>query len=376
MTSMLSDTEKVAGYIADCKEMGIPLAPPDVNRSEDAFTVEGDSIRFGLGAVKNVGRGLIRKMVSERESGGPFTGLEDFCRRLGDTELNKRALENLIRCGAMDSFGLRRSQLLAIYDPLMGWLANQSRRNLSGQMGLFDSLEDPASDMSFPVPEIPELELFELLSGEKQTTGLYISGHPMDQYRKALGRTKAVSLRRITGEEAEFRDGDTVTVCGVIQSVVTKTTRNNSLMAYVTLEDDSASVELLVFSSVLNRFEELLREGEAVAVEGRVSLRDEKPAQLMANAVMPLESFVKLGSAPVRSLNRVSPCQKLYLKLPSEDSLEYQKARAILNMFPGQIPAVLYFADTGLRRGTQCTPEAVMLEELRELLGEAAVVEK
>ena len=376
MTSMLSDTEKVAGYIADCKDMGIPLAPPDVNRSEDVFTVEGERIRFGLGAVRNVGRGLIRKMVSERESGGPFTGLEDFCRRLGDTELNRRAVENLIRCGAMDCFGLRRSQLLAVYEPMMGWLSNQSRRNLSGQMGLFDTAGDKDTDMRFPVPELPELEPFELLSGEKQTTGLYISGHPMDRYRRDLRRTKAIPIRAVTGEDADCRDGDTVTVCGIVQSVVTKTTRNNSLMAYVTLEDDSASVEVLVFSSVLNRFESLLQEGGAVAIEGRVSLRDEKPTQLMANAVLPLESFVKMGGASVRALNRVASCRKLYLKLPSEDSLEYQKTRAILNMFPGNVPAVLYFADTGLRRGTSCVPEAVMLDELRSLLGENAVVER
>jgi DNA polymerase-3 subunit alpha len=376
MTSMLSDTEKVAGYIADCREMGIPLAPPDVNRSEDVFTVEGDSIRFGLGAVKNVGRGLIRKMTAEREIGGPFTGLTDFCKRLSDTEINRRTVENLIRCGAMDSFGLRRSQLLAIYEPLMGWLTSQTRRNLSGQVGLFDGLEDKESDLGIPVPEIPELELFELLNGEKQTTGLYISGHPMDQYRKALRRTKAVAVRQVTGEDSPFRDGETVTVCGIVQSVVTKTTRNSSLMAYVTLEDDTGSLEVLVFPAALARFEELLKEGAALALEGRVSLRDDKPAQLMANTAQPLEEFVRTGGVPARALGRVSACGKLYLKLPSEDSLEYQKARAIINMFPGQTPTVLYFADTGLRRGAQCLPEAVMLEELRELLGEDAVVEK
>ena len=376
MTSMLSDTEKVAGYIADCREMGIPLAPPDVNRSEDVFTVEGDSIRFGLGAVKNVGRGLIRKMTAEREIGGPFTGLTDFCKRLSDTEINRRTVENLIRCGAMDSFGLRRSQLLAIYEPLMGWLTSQTRRNLSGQVGLFDGLEDKESDLGIPVPEIPELELFELLNGEKQTTGLYISGHPMDQYRKALRRTKAVAVRQVTGEDSPFRDGETVTVCGIVQSVVTKTTRSSSLMAYVTLEDDTGSLEVLVFPAALARFEELLKEGAALALEGRVSLRDDKPTQLMANTVQPLEEYTKTGGVPARTLGRVSACGKLYLKLPSEDSLEYQKTRAIINMFPGRTPTVLYFADTGLRRGAQCLPESVMLEELRELLGEDAVVEK
>ncbi len=376
MTSMLSDTDKVAGYIAECRELGIGLDPPDVNHSEDAFTVEGENIRFGLGAVKNIGRGLIRKMMTEREARGPFTGISDFCKRLSDTELNKRAVENLIKCGAMDCFGLRRSQLLAVYESVMGWISSQNRRNLSGQVSFFDSFDDREADMSVQVPDIPELDLFELLSYEKQTTGLYISGHPMDKYRQALRGTKAVSIRKVTGEESGFRDGDVVIVCGVIQAVTQKTTRNSSMMAYVTLEDDSASVEVLVFSSVLGRFEELLRPGAAVAMEGRVSLRDEKPTQLVANSVMELERFAKGADTPRRSLNQIRPCGKLYLKLPSEDSLEYEKTKAILNMFPGGVRTVLYFADSGLRRGAQCTPESVMLEELRTLLGADAVVEK
>ena len=376
MTSMLSDTEKVAGYIADCREMGIGLLPPDVNRSEDVFTVEGDSIRFGLGAVKNIGRGLIRKMCAEREAHGPFTGIADFCRRMGETELNKRAVENLIRCGAMDCFGLRRSQLLAVYESVMTWVSNESKRNIAGQVSFFDSYDDREAEMSVQVPELPELELFELLSGEKQTTGLYLSGHPMDKYRKALARTKAVPIRRISGEDSSFRDGDIVTVCGIVQTKTTKATRNSSMMAYVTLEDDTASIETLVFSTVLGRFEHLLEPGSAVAVEARISLRDEKPTQLVANSVEELENFARTGGAPKRALNRLRPCGKLYLKLPSEDSLEYHKARAILNMFPGSVPAVLYFADTKLRRGTGCTPETVMLDELRALLGEDAVVER
>ena len=376
MTSMLNDTEKVAGYISDCRDMGIALAAPDVNRSEDVFTVEGETIRFGLAAVKNIGRGLIRRMVAEREENGPFTGILDFCRRMGEKELNKRAVENLIKCGAMDCFGLRRSQMLAVYESVMGWLANQSRRNLAGQVSFFDDLDDREAEMSVQIPDIPELDLFELLSYEKQTTGLYISGHPMDKYRQALRRTAAVPVRRATGEESPFRDGDTVTVCGILQSVQLKTTRNGGMMAYVTLEDDSGSVEMLVFPAALSRFEDRLQVGAAVAVEGRISVRDEKPTQIMVNTVQDLEEYVRTGGAPKRSLNRVSPCARLYLKLPSEDSLEYQKTRAILNMFPGPVQAVLYFADTGVRRGTACTPEAVMLDELRALLGEAAVVEK
>ena len=226
MTSMLSDTAHVAGYIAESREMGIRLLPPDVNHSEDVFTVEDGAIRFGLGAVKNIGRGIIRKMAAEREAKGPFTSLSDFCSRMAETELNKRAIENLIRCGAMDCFGLRRSQLLKMYEPVLTWLSNRSRRNLAGQVSLFDNLEEE-DDFRVKPPDVPELSPAELLAGEKETTGLYISGHPMDQYRSALRNASAVPIIRITGEEADRGDGAEVTVAGVIQAFSTKTTRNN-----------------------------------------------------------------------------------------------------------------------------------------------------
>ncbi len=372
MTSMLSDTAKVADYISECRDMGIGLAPPDVNRSEDVFTVEGQSIRFGLGAVKNIGRGLIRRMCAVRED-GPFTSLEDFLKRMGDTELNKRAVENLIKCGAMDCFGLRRSQLLEVYEPMMNWLAGQTKKNISGQVSLFDLLTEEESP--FVIPDLPELDLFELLNYEKQTTGLYISGNPMDKYRKALQGTAAVPIARITGEEADCRDGQTLTVCGIVQTVNTRPTRSSSMMAYVTFEDDTGAVEMLVFPSALSRFEELLVPGAALAVEGRVSVRDEKDTQIIVNEVKTLEEFTA-RKAPPPKLGDVSKCGRLYLRLPSEDSLEYAKTRAILNMFPGPVQTVLYFSDTGLRRGALCTPDRVMLRELCSLLGEDGVVEK
>ena len=376
MTSMLSDTAKVAGYIAECRELGIDLLPPDVNRSEDVFTVEGGGIRFGLGAVKNVGRGLIRRMMAEREEHGPFVSMMDFCKRLSETDLNKRAMENFIKCGALDCLGLRRSQMLAVYESVMGWVSGQNKRNVAGQVSFFDSFTDEEATMTVQVPDIPELDLFELLSYEKETTGLYLSGHPMDKYRRLLRGTDAVAVQRITGEEADCPDGAVVTVCGIVQSVVTKTTRNSSLMAYVTLEDDTGSVETLVFSSVLNQYEKLLQPGAAVALEGRVSVRDEKAAQLIVNEVSSVEDYAAKGRKEARTLGRVSPCAKLYLKLPSEGSLADRKTRAILNMFPGEVQTVLYYADSGLRRGALCRPEQVMLEELRELLGENSVVEK
>ena len=142
MTSVLDNAVKVSGYIAECKELGIPVLPPDINHSEDHFTVEGDSIRFGLGAVKNVGRGLIRSMAAKRAEGGPFKSMEDFLQRMGEGELNKRAVENFIKCGAMDCFGHHRSELLAVYENMMDTVASTRKKNLEGQMGLFAMLDD------------------------------------------------------------------------------------------------------------------------------------------------------------------------------------------------------------------------------------------
>ncbi|MBQ5688606.1 MAG: hypothetical protein IIV21_01455, partial [Bacteroidales bacterium] len=168
MTSVLDSAAKISGYITECKDMGIPVLPPDVNHSEDQFTVDGDAIRFGLGAVKNVGHGLVRAMCAKREEGGPFKSLEDFIQRMGD-EINKRAVENFIKCGAMDCFGHHRSELLAVYDRMMDAIASTRKKNLEGQIGLFSLLEDEDEAASIPIPKLPEMSKGEMLNLEKET---------------------------------------------------------------------------------------------------------------------------------------------------------------------------------------------------------------
>ena len=179
MTSVLDSATKISGYIAECKDMGIPVLPPDVNHSEDHFTVEDNAIRFGLGAVKNVGRGLIRFMAAKRAEGGSFRSLEDFLQRMGE-EMNKRAVENFIKCGAMDCFGNHRSELLAVYESMMDSISNSRKRNLDGQMGLFSMLDDDDPSGTIPIPKLAEMNRADLMAIEKETTGIYISGHPMD----------------------------------------------------------------------------------------------------------------------------------------------------------------------------------------------------
>ena len=382
MTSVLGNPTQIAGYIADCRDMGIPVLPPDVNHSEDVFAVEGDGIRFGLAAIKNVGRGLMKKLVAERKQCGSFRSLEDLCKRMSGTELNKRAIENLIKCGALDCFGAKRSQLMQVFELVIDAIAEENRKNLEGQLGLFELLGEQQEPTRIPLPDIGEISLQDKMQLEKETTGLYLSGHPMDAYREQLRRAKVVPLSSVIGEEPIYGDDSVVTVAGIIQTVRLKSTRNNSMMAYVTLEDDTASIEVLVFAKSLTQYKAILTENRAVLLNGRVSIRDEKEPQLILNRVEPLADASALAPLPApdpasaRPVSQPVACTKLYLRLPSEQSPLYRKTRAILNMFPGSVQAVLYFEDTKLRRGALCAPQTIMLEELERILGTGSVVAK
>ena len=371
MTSVLDSATKISGYIAECKEMGIPVLPPDINHSDDPFTVEGDSIRFGLGAVKNVGHGLIRSVVAKREEGGAFAGLEDFISRMGENELNKRAVENFIKCGAMDCFGHHRSELLAVYENMMDSIASSRKKNLDGQMGLFSLLQKEDSAAAIPIPSLPELKKADMMLMEKETTGIYLSGHPMDDYRHYLRGTHVVPIGQLMEEQSGYQDDQIVSVAGVVQTIKMKTTRNNSMMAYVTLEDDTAAIEMLAFSNVLSQYGGYLSENQPVVVSGRLSLRDDKEPQIVINRARPMSDF-----AEASAVQQIPQNGTLYLKLPTEQGALFGKIKAILGMFPGDNPVVVYFADTKQRRGSRCSLDERMLTELNNLLGQGNVVVK
>ena len=375
MTSVLDSATKVSAYIAECKEMGIPVLPPDINHSVDNFAVEGDAIRFGLGAVKNVGRGLIRSMVAKRTEGGPFKSLEDFIQRMGEGELNKRAVENFIKCGAMDCFGYHRSELLAVYDTMMDSIAMSRKKNLEGQMGLFSMLQEEDSAAAIPIPKLDEMKKADLMMLEKETTGIYLSGHPMDDYRGYLRNTHVVPIGSLMDEENQYQDDQIVSVAGIVQSVKMKTTRSNSMMAYVTIEDDTAAIEMLAFSNVLSQYGGYLKENMPVVITGRLSTRENKDAQIVINRARPISDFAneKREEKPAKPVQKTGT---LYLRLPNELDDRFAKAKAILNMFPGDNAVVVYFADTKQRRGSSCYPDNRMVEELKTLLGEENVVLK
>ena len=381
MTSVLDSSVKISEYIAECKSIGIAVLPPDLNESYDHFSVSEKGIRFGLAAVKNIGRGFIQRVVQERTENGLFSDLEDFCARMYGADLNKRALENLIKCGACDCFGLHRSQMLQIYDTVLDSVASSRRKNVDGQMGLFDSFADDAEPVvpAVRVPELPELSRREMMAMEKETTGLYLSGHPMDDYRAMLRKMNTVPIGAIqesfSEHTDEFRDDQIVTVAGIVQNVKMKTTKNQSMMAYVTLEDDTGAMELLTFSNALGQYGSYLHENAAVMITGRISVREDKDPQMVVNRVQPLADYTDAEVAAAQTAENAA-ARTLYLKVESETQPGIRKLLPILRMFPGRMRTVIYYADTGKRVGGSCMPDDWMLRELRELLGEKNVVLK
>ncbi|MBQ9932671.1 MAG: DNA polymerase III subunit alpha, partial [Ruminiclostridium sp.] len=312
LTSVLDSQGKIAEYIAECRAMGIRLLPPDINQSGPHVTVADRDIRFGLAALKGVGRGFTGAILAEREASGPFRSFPDFCQRLLDQDLNKRVLESLIRAGAFDSMGLKRSQLLDAYEQHLDSLARNRRKNLEGQFDLFSMGSDTAdTPVELVLKNIPEFTPQELMTMEKEVTGLYLSGHPMDAYRETARNQGAVSIGLMLEDFAQadgpthWQDGQKITLAGVVSASKTKTTKNNSLMAYVTIEDDTGSIEMLAFSRVLEESGSYLQVNMPILATGRISVRDEKAPQLMCDRVLPLHQVpgapIDPNIPPVRS---------------------------------------------------------------------------
>ena len=381
LTSVLDSSEKVAEYIAECKECGIPLLPPDINESGADFTVSGDHIRFGLVAVKGVGRGFINAVLAEREQAGAFSGFPDFCQRLFDADLNKRVLENLIKCGAFDSMGVYRSQLLDVCESVVDQIAQTRRKNLEGQFDLFGGGGDVTeSAPAMHLKNLPEYSRSQLMRMEKETTGLYLTGHPMDEYRDLAKRFQAAPIGGVLSDfeqesgPSAYRDGQRLTLAGVVTASKTKTTRNNTLMAYVTLEDDTGSLEMLVFARVLAECGPYLKENMPILAEGRISVRDEKAPQLMCDRVRPLE---QAGTAAPAASEESGKAKKLYIRVPSMDDPRWKKIQLILTMFPGEeLFKAKFEAENQWTSPTPVVVHPALVRELEELLGAENVVVK
>lgn len=345
LISSIDDLDKINHYIANCKEMGIDRLPPDVNKSEDTFTVENNSIRFGLSAVKNVGRVMILNLVNERKNNGEFKTFSDFIDRMAGRDMNKRALEGLISCGAFDSMGVKRSQLLAVYEKALDGTAKAARDNVAGQMSLFDTIEEQ-SEMQFP--NIDELDKKTMLKMEKQSTGLYFSGHPMEEYTDKIKKLTKYNISDVLTSvhkdedgnyhavEGGLKDGDMMIICAAIASRKNKTTRSNAQMAFLNVEDVYGSVECIVFPKVLNEFSPLLQEDNLVAIACRLSIREDEAPKILMQSVQLLDEALMAKKEPKR----------LYIQLETRNDENLKNVEKYLSPYQGDMEVRLFFKDT------------------------------
>ncbi|MBE6070451.1 MAG: DNA polymerase III subunit alpha [Clostridium butyricum] len=331
MNSIMGISEKIAHYIAIAESLGIQVLPPDINESYSKFTVKGDKIRFGLSAVKNVGSNIVEGIVKARENKGKFESLVDFINKMDPSSLNKRAVECLIKAGAMDGFKVFRSKMLAVHEKLIENISSDKRRNIDGQISLFGATEE-LKNPEVRYPEIKEFDKRNLLAMEKEMTGLYITGHPLDDYAKSLKIQTTNEIAEVysvqetldTNETDEIipgieifnkneglQDNDRVVFGGILASVNQKITRNNAIMAFLTLEDLSGSIEVIVFPRTLEQVKSLCVTDSLVIIKGRLSIKEDEAPKLICESIEPLE---KINSS------------KLYLRLDdSEKAKEFSK---------------------------------------------------
>ncbi len=352
LTSFIEHADKVTKYIAVIRGQGITVLPPDINRSGRQFSVEEGKIRFGMAAIKNVGGAVVDEIVAERETNGVFTGFKDFCQRMAGKKVNKRVVENLIRSGAFDSLGQKRSVLMSVYEKVLDGAITEQKSLMPGQMDMFSMMTD-ATPVGDDFPDLPEFDEREILAMEKECIGMYISGHPLDRYREQILRCASAQIQEIhENEENRFNIGEKVRLAGIITKIRNQVTKKGEMMRYLELEDLSGSIEVLVFPSLLRKFESFLQVDKILVLEGNLDLAEEAPAKLR------LESISPLPDKPAES-------KRLYLRLLSTEGEKEEKLKGILRQNKGEIPVLLHYAD---KKETMSAPESLWIQDAPEVL--------
>ncbi len=368
MTSVMDNTTKVSAYILTCRQMGIEILPPDINEGESGFSVSGNAIRFGLSAIKSIGRNVVDSIVKEREEHGTFDTMEDFVERMSGKEVNRRTLENLIKAGAMDSMPGNRRQKLLIAAELLDEKSKERKNELEGQMSLFDFAEaDDKAQFTVTMPDVPEFTRSEFLANEKEVLGIYISGHPMDEVidlweKNVTARTTDFYIDDETGT-SPLNDGETVTIGGMIADKVQKNTKNGKTMAVLTIEDPVGSVEVLVFPNNYEGHRELYEKDEKVFIKGRVSADDTAAAKLILEELIPFSELPK----------------ELWLQYPDKAAYDrlWSGTRTILSSYPGNDGVVIWLAKERAKKvlppAEGVTPDPGLIDELGSVLGPSNV---
>lgn len=365
MTSVMDSGNKAAEYILTCRQMGISILPPDINEGESGFTVSGKAIRYGLSAIKSVGKSVVDSIVKEREQNGFFSSIEEFVSRMSNKEVNRKTIENFIKSGALDSMPGNRRQKMMVAPEILEQKSKEKKTAMTGQLSLFDFAdEDTKDDFRIQFPKAEEYPKEELLAFEKETLGIYVSGHPMDAYegiwRKNITATSADFIVDEETDQARVMDGSTVTIGGMVTGKTVKTTRKNQMMAFVTLEDMLGSVEVLVFPNIYEGQRELFAQDEKLFIQGRVSLGEDPVGKLICSRVVPFEEVPR----------------ELWIQFENLEScrLKEQELFELLRSKEGQDSVILYLKQEKAKKilpsNWNVRADSQLLDKLTKILGE------
>lgn len=368
LTSVIDNPKKVAEYILVCRNMGISILPPDINEGESGFSVSGGSIRYALTAIKGVGWPVIEAVVNERRERGAFTNLKDFITRIADKDVNKRAIENFIKAGALDSLGGTRKQFMSVYVQIMDHVQRDKKNNMAGQMSLFDIVGEEEKD-SFDVklPNVGEYSKEMMLGFEKEVLGVYVSGHPLQEYettwRKRISATTADFALDEETNTVRIKDGETVVVGGMIAEKTIKYTKNDKVMAFLTIEDLVGTVEVVVFPRDYEKNAALLTEDAKVFVRGRASVEEDKDGKIICEKIMAFDK----------------PTKKLWIQFPTMEAYKEseQKLFDTIAQSEGDDSVAIYIqnpkAMRELSRNHNVKADEALIHALQELFGEQNV---
>lgn len=328
LTSVIGVNEKIAFYIYSCRKMKIDVLPPDINESSVNFSVSGNKIRFGLAAIKNVGKSAIISIITARKTNGRFVSFTDFCEKVDLSDVNKRAVESMIKAGAFDSLKLKRAQLLNVYEKVIDSVLNDKKRNIEGQVSFFTTNTGDSIKKKDDFPDIKEFDKKYLLSLEKEMLGLYISGHPLEEYEEELDiytNTRISDIVDIEDDDAETTDGKVydgqrVVIGGIISEVSIKSTRRNEIMAFIKIEDMTGNIEAIIFPKLYTKCSKLIIEDSIIIMSGHISVKEEENPKVIADSIEPLKKNKKIISRVYIRLNDntwendVESLKKLFLK--------------------------------------------------------------
>lgn len=336
MTSVIDNSGKVAEYIMTCRSMGIKILPPDINQGESGFSVKDNSIIYSLTAIKSVGRPVIEAVVSERHARGEFTNLKDFITRMADKDVNKKAIENFIKAGAFDSLPGTRKQFMSAYVQIMDHIVHDKKNNMAGQLSLFDIVsEEQKEEFEVKLPDVGEYSKEMLLAFEKEVLGVYISGHPMEEWedlwKKGITNTTADFMLEEESNETVVKDNATAIIGGLIADKKIKYTKNDKIMAFLQVEDLLGSVEVIVFPKDYEKYSAKLVEDNKVFIRGRVSLEEDRDGKLICEKITSFDEIPK----------------KLWIKFPTMADYE-EKIDGLLKELAesdGKDSVILYIDD-------------------------------